>query len=215
TSLEIEPDPPLMASCGRCEICLHACPTQAFVAPYVLDARRCISYLTIEHRGAIPVELRPLMGAHIFGCDICQEVCPVNHIAERRLRTAGRLGGPGEPLMFRPRAAVGSSPALIPLLKLDEEGFRERFRRSPIKRAKRRGLLRNVCVALGNIGDPIAIPALIEALGDAEPLVRGHAAWALGRLNAQSARLALESLAAEDLEPSVQAEARYALSLLG
>jgi epoxyqueuosine reductase len=212
TSLELEPDPPLMASCGRCEICLHACPTQAFVAPYVLDARRCISYLTIEHRGAIPIELRPLMGAHIFGCDICQEVCPVNHVAERRLRVAGRLGGPGEPLMFRPRAAA--SPALIPLLKLDEEGFRERFRHSPIKRAKRRGLLRNVCVALGNIGDPAAIPALIEALSDAEPLVRGHAAWALGSLNAEDARPALQSLAAEDPEPSVQAEARYALSLL-
>ena len=214
TSLELEPDAPLMASCGRCEVCLHACPTQAFVAPYVLDARRCISYLTIEHRGAIPVELRPLMGAHIFGCDICQEVCPVNLVAEKRLRVAGRLGGPGEPLMFRPRAAVGSSPALIPLLKLDEEGFRERFRHSPIKRAKRRGLLRNVCVALGNIGDPVAIPALVEALADTEPLVRGHAAWALGRLNAESARPALESLATSDPEPSVQAEARYALSLL-
>ena len=214
TSLALEPDPPLMASCGRCEICLRACPTQAFVAPYALDARRCISYLTIEHRGAIPVELRPLMGAHIFGCDICQEVCPVNLVAEKRLRVAGRLGGPGEPLMFRPRAAVGSSPALIPLLKLDEDEFRERFRHSPIKRAKRRGLLRNVCVALGNIGDPAAIPALLEALADAEPLVRGHAAWALGRLNAESARPALESLATSDAEPSVQAEARYALSLL-
>ncbi len=215
TSLELEPDPPLMANCGHCEVCLHACPTQAFVAPYVLDARRCISYLTIEHRGAIPVELRPLMGAHIFGCDICQEVCPVNFVAEKRLRVVGRLGGPGEPLMFRPRAVVGSSPALIPLLKLDEEGFRERFRRSPIKRAKRRGLLRNVCIALGNIGDPVAIPALVEALADAEPLVRGHAAWALGRLNAERARPSLESLATSDLEPSVQAEARYALSLLG
>jgi epoxyqueuosine reductase len=214
TSLELQPDPPLMANCGRCEVCLRACPTQAFVAPYILDARRCISYLTIEHRGAIPIELRPLMGAHIFGCDICQEVCPVNLVAERRLRAGGRLGGPGEPQMFRPRAMVGSSPALIPLLKLDEEGFRERFRHSPIKRAKRRGLLRNVCVALGNIGDPVAIPALVEALADAESLVRGHAAWALGRLNADSARAALESLAMGDPELSVRDEARYALSLL-
>lgn len=215
TNLELEPDPPLMASCGRCEVCLHACPTQAFVAPYVLDARRCISYLTIEHRGAIPVELRPLMGALVFGCDICQEVCPVNLVAEKRLRVTGRLGCQGEPLMFRPRAAVGSSPALIPLLKLDDAGFRELFRHSPIKRAKRRGLLRNVCVALGNIGDPAAIPALVEALADAEPLVRGHAAWALGRLNAESARSAIDSLAASDPEPSVRDEARYALSLLG
>jgi epoxyqueuosine reductase len=214
TSLDLAPEAPLMASCGRCEICLHACPTQAFVAPYVLDARRCISYLTIEHRGAIPVELRPLMGAHIFGCDICQEVCPVNLVAEKRLRATGRLGGPGEPQMFRPRAAVGSSPELISLLALDEEGFRARFRHSPIKRAKRRGLLRNVCIALGNIGDPVAIPALLAALADGEPLVRGHAAWALGRLNAQEARPALDALAASDAEPSVQAEARYALTML-
>lgn len=214
TSLDLEPDAPLMANCGQCDVCLRACPTQAFVAPYTLDARRCISYLTIEHRGAIPVELRPLMGAHIFGCDICQQVCPVNMVAERRLRSAGRLGAAGEPLMFRPRAAVGSSPALIPLLTLDEQGFRERFRNSPIKRAKRRGLLRNVCVALGNIGDPAAIPALTAALDDAEPLVRGHAAWALGALKATSARPALQSLAANDPEQSVRAEARYALSLL-
>jgi epoxyqueuosine reductase len=215
TSLDLEPDPPLLASCGRCEVCLHACPTQAFVAPYVLDARRCISYLTIEHRGFIPIELRPLMGAHIFGCDICQDVCPVNLVAERRLRGAGRLGGRGEPLMFRPRAATGSSPALIPLLKLDEEGFRERFRHSPIKRAKRRGLLRNVCVALGNIGDPAAIPALLEALADVEPLVRGHAAWALGRLNARDARATLDMLAISDPEPAVRSEARFALAQLG
>jgi epoxyqueuosine reductase len=214
TSLEMASDAPLLASCGRCEVCLHACPTNAFVAPYVLDARRCISYLTIEHRGAIPVELRPLMGAHVFGCDICQEVCPVNLVAEKRLRAVGRLGERGEPLMFRPRSEGESSPALIPLLKLDEEGFRQRFRHSPIKRAKRRGLLRNVCVALGNIGDPAAISALVEALTDAEPLVRGHAAWALGRLNAQEARAPLESLAASDSDAGVQAEANYALALL-
>lgn len=214
TNLILEPDPPLLTNCGQCDVCLRACPTNAFVAPYILDARRCISYLTIEHRGAIPMEMRPLMGAHIFGCDICQEVCPVNVVAEKRLRATGRLGGVGESLMFRPRATVGSSPALIPLLKLDEEGFRERFRHSPIKRAKRRGLLRNVCVALGNIGDPAAIPDLIDALDDAEPLVRGHAAWALGRLNAHDASDALVALAANDPEPSVRDEARYAIAML-
>src|SRR5262249_23550404 len=133
TSLELEPDAPTGANCGRCEICLHACPTHAFVAPYVLDNRRCISYLTIEHRGSIPLELRPLLGTHIFGGDICGEVCRVTRVAEARLRSRGGLGGRGEPLEFRPRAAVGSSPALIPLLALDEEGFRERFRHSPIK----------------------------------------------------------------------------------
>jgi epoxyqueuosine reductase len=98
TGLDLEPDPPLGANCGQCEICLHACPTDAFVAPYVLDNRRCISYLTIELRGSIPVELRPLIGNHIFGCDICQQVCPVNTVVERRLRANGELGVKGERL---------------------------------------------------------------------------------------------------------------------
>ena len=213
TSLELAPDEPLAANCGQCEVCLHACPTNAFVAPYMLDNRRCISYLTIELRGSIPLELRPLIGAHIFGCDICQQVCPVNLVAERRLRASGRLGA-GDRLEFRPRAAVGSSPELIPLLKLDDAGFRERFSHSPIKRAKRRGLLRNVCIALGNLGDPVAIPALIEALGDTEPLVRGHAAWALGRLGGAEARAALAATLANDAEPSVCAEAQHALAML-
>jgi epoxyqueuosine reductase len=214
TNLALEPDPPLGANCGRCEVCLHACPTGAFVAPYVLDNRRCISYLTIELRGSIPLELRPLIGNHVFGCDICQEVCPVNHRVEARLRHAGRLGGARAPLEFQPRPTVGSSPALIPLLALDDEGFRERFRHSPITRAKRRGLLRNVCVALGNIGDPAAVPALIGALHDHEPLVRGHAAWALGRIGGADARAALSAVAATEEDPAVQAEIHCALDLL-
>lgn len=223
TSLELERDQPVGANCGLCEVCLHACPTHAFVAPYVLDSRRCISYLTIEHRGSIPLELRPLIGTHIFGCDICQEVCPVNRVAEARLRRSGGLGASdsdgvhtvrGTRLEFQPRAAVGSSPALIPLLALDEEGFRERFRHSPIKRTKRRGLLRNVCVALGNSGDPAAVPALVGALDDVEPLVRGHAAWALGCIGGEAARAALtEALAAEG-DPAVREELRYALALI-
>ncbi len=215
TSLELEPDPPVGANCGQCEACLRACPTGAIVSPYVLDNRRCISYLTIELRGAIPLELRPLIGTHIFGCDICQEVCPVNRVAERRLRAGGRLGLRGERLEFQPRTAVGSSPALIPLLELDEEGFRERFRHSPIKRAKRRGLLRNVCVALGNLGDPAAAPALIRALEDAEPLVRGHAAWALGRIGGEEARRALLEARDGDPDPMVRSEALCALDMLG
>lgn len=212
TSLELTPDEPLTANCGQCEICLHACPTNAFVAPYVLDNRRCISYLTIELRGSIPMELRPLIGTHIFGCDICQQVCPVNLIAVKRLRQRGQFGLPGERPMFQPRAATGSSPALIPLLRLDDEGFRERFRHSPVKRAKRRGLLRNVCVALGNIGDPVAVPALGDALRDAEPLVRGHAAWALGRIGGVQARAALESALAQETDAAVIQEIRYALA---
>jgi epoxyqueuosine reductase len=214
TTLPLQPDPPTGANCGRCEACLHACPTGAFVAPGVLDNRRCISYLTIELRGAIPLELRPLIGNHIFGCDICQEVCPVNLRVEARLRAAGRLGGPREPLAFRPRTGVGSSPALIALLALDDEGFRAQFRHSPIKRAKRRGLLRNVCVALGNSGDRAAVPALARALDDHEPLVRGHAAWALGRLGGAAARSALCDAAAREREETVRAEISCALDAL-
>ncbi|HEY7781579.1 MAG TPA: tRNA epoxyqueuosine(34) reductase QueG [Ktedonobacterales bacterium] len=214
TNLALEPDPPLGANCGRCEVCLHACPTGAFVAPYVLDNRRCISYLTIELRGSIPLELRPLIGNHVFGCDICQEVCPVNHRVEARLRHSGRLGGGRAPLEFQPRPSVGSSPALIPLLALDDEAFRERFRHSPIKRARRRGLLRNVCVALGNIGDPVAVPALIGALHDHEPLVRGHAAWALGRIGGADARAALAGAATSEDDPTVQTEIHCALDLI-
>ena len=219
TSLELEPDEPLGANCGRCELCLHACPTNAFVAPYVLDNRRCISYLTIEHRGSIPLELRPLIGNHIFGCDICQEVCPVNHVAETRLTRAGELGvsvARGRRLEFQPRTAESSSPALIPLLAMDEEGFRERFRHSPVKRTKRRGLLRNVCVALGNLGDPAAVPALVRTLAsEPEPLVRGHAAWALGRIGGAEARAALDAALAHDADDTVREEARCALSQLG
>ncbi len=214
TSLDLEPDAPVGANCGRCEICLHACPTGAFVAPYVLDNRRCISYLTIELKGSIPVELRPLIGNRVFGCDICQQVCPVNRVAETRLRASGKLGVKGERLEFQPRAPAASSPALIELLALDEQGFRERFRHSPIQRAKRRGLLRNVCVALGNVGDPVAVPALIRALRDAEPLVRGHAAWALGRIGGDGARLALRSALEAEADATVRQELRFALEQL-
>jgi epoxyqueuosine reductase len=214
-------DAPLKANCGQCELCLHACPTGALPAPYVLDNTRCISFLTIELRGSIPLELRPLMGNLIFGCDICQQVCPVNHVAERRLGLrAGASKGSTQPVQFhphqefRPRPATGGSPELIPLLSLTEEQFRERFRRSPIRRTKRRGLLRNVCVALGNSGDPQAIPALIGALHDIEPLVRGHAAWALGRIGGLEAQKALEQALSEEEDEEVQQEIRYALYML-
>ncbi len=223
TNLPLTADEPLKANCGSCEICLHACPTRALPNPYELDNTRCISFLTIELRGSIPLELRPLMGNLIFGCDICQEVCPVNKVAEKRL---GLRANDGRPIIavqnirkgtafhqeFRPHAAVGSSPELIPLLSLTEEEFRERFRRSPIKRTKRRGLLRNVCVALGNIGDPQAVPALIGALHDHEPLVRGHAAWALGRIGAKLALEALHAALEMEEDTEVQQEIRCALA---
>jgi epoxyqueuosine reductase len=213
TNLELEPDAPLATNCGTCEACLHACPTGAFVAPYVLDNTRCISFLTIELRGSIPLHLRPLMGNQIFGCDICQEVCPVNQIAVERLKRAGRFDtGSARPrLEFQPRPETGSSPALIPLLRLDEEQFRQRFRHSPIKRTKRRGLLRNVCVALGNLGDPVAVPALIETLStEPEPLVRGHAAWALGRIGGAAACAALQEAQETEQDATVLQEIRCA-----
>jgi epoxyqueuosine reductase len=188
-------------TCGDCTRCLEACPTGALVEPYVLDARRCISYLTIELKGPIPRDLRPLMGNRVFGCDICQEVCPWNRRFARPTVEAG--------FQARPE---GMAPRLLDLLALDEEGFRRCFRGSPVKRAKRRGLLRNVAVALGNAGDPAAVPALVEALGDAEPLIRGHAAWALGRLGTREARRGLEVALGAEREAWVRGEIVHALS---
>lgn len=169
-SLELAYDRPIRDRCGKCDLCLKACPTGAFVGPYILDARRCISYLTIELKGAIPKHLRPLVGNHIFGCDICQEVCPYNVKAT-----------PTSEEVFYPREGL-YTPELTALLALSEEEFRRRFRQSPILRAKRRGFLRNVAVALGNSRRPEAVPALTQALGDHEPLVRRHVAWALGEI---------------------------------
>jgi epoxyqueuosine reductase len=191
---------PAPLGCGACTRCLTVCPTHAFVAPHLLDGRRCISYLTIELHGPIPHELRPQMGNWIFGCDLCQEVCPYN----RRFARPARLAA----LQARPEVVA---PRLLDLLALDEAGFRQRFRRSPVLRAKRRGLLRNVCVALGNWGDPAAAPALIEALHDEEPLVRGHAAWALGRIPLPAARQAL--WAAEQREPDISVRDELAAAL--
>ena len=199
TDLELEPDEPLSKTCGECVICIDDCPTGAIVAPYVIDNRRCISFLTIELRGAIPRDLRPLVGDWVFGCDICQDVCPVNRKASESLEPA-----------FRQRHDFGA-PALIPLLALDDEGFRERFRNSPIKRAKRVGLQRNVCVALGNIGDKGAVPALVKALRSRDALVREHAAWALGRIGGEEASAALS--AARDVETDASAQAEIELSL--
>ncbi len=174
--VELEYDAPFAADrCGRCSRCVDACPTGALLgraadgAP-VMDARRCISYLTIEQRGPIPRELRPLIGNRVYGCDICQEVCPWNSFAE----TTGEDA-------FLPREGVDGA-ALIELMGMTQEEFSRRFKGSAVKRTKRRGLLRNVAVALGNWGSPEAVPVLVEALSDAEPLVRGHASWALGRI---------------------------------
>ena len=213
-------DTPSKANCGNCEICLHACPTSALPAPYVLDNTRCISFLTIELRGSIPLELRPLMGNLIFGCDICQQVCPVNKVVEKRLglrKADNEVSSTFQPpdfqphKEFRPRNDIGSTPELIPLLSLTEEQFRERFRLSPIRRTKRRGLLRNVCVALGNSRNPQAVPALIRALHDDEPLIRGHAAWALGRIGGEESKRALQVALDSEKDDETLQEIRCAI----
>ncbi len=185
-----------LLTCGACTRCLEACPTQAFVDAYTLDARRCISYLTIELKGPIPRALRPHLGNWIFGCDVCQEVCPWS----RRRTPAEEEGADLERW----------APRLLDLLALDEEGFRRRFRHTALWRAKRRGLLRNVCVAIGNWGDPAALTALATALHDEEPLIRGHAAWALGRIGEASADALLERALATETDPYVQEELRQA-----
>jgi len=203
-SLPLEPDRPVRDRCGQCRLCLDACPTNAFVGPYVLDARKCISYLTIELKGLIPRELRPLMGTHIFGCDICQDVCPYN--------TKCR---PTHEAAFQPRQGL-HAPELIPLLQLTEEEFKARFRGSPILRAKRRGFLRNVCVALGNLGRAEAVPALAEALADdPDPLVRAHAAWALGRISGSEAQAALDEALGHERDATVAEEIRLAIEAAG
>ena len=199
TDLDLAVDDPLKKNCGECVRCIDDCPTGAIVAPYVIDNRKCISYLTIELRGSIPRELPPLMGDWVFGCDICQDVCPVNRKAER-----------GTEASFQKRHDF-DAPALIPLLALDDDGFRERFRGSPIRRAKRVGLQRNACVALGNIGDPVAVPALSNALRSGEPLVREHAAWALGVIGGSEAKAALAD--ALQTESDAQVAAEIAMSI--
>lgn len=157
-----------LGTCGNCTRCLTTCPTHAFPSPYILNSGRCISYLTIELKGAIPPELRPFMGNWIFGCDECQEICPW-------VRRYSRP--PREPFLSYDPDWV--APKLVDLMGLDEAAFRARFKGTPILRTKRRGLLRNVAVALGNWGSPEALPVLEQALQDPEPLVREHAAWAV------------------------------------
>lgn len=199
TDLELKPDPPLKKTCGECIRCIPACPTDAIVSPYVIDNRKCISFLTIELRGPIPHELRPLMGDWVFGCDICQDVCPVN-------RKAVLSSEPD----FNKRHDF-DAPDLIPLIDLDDEMFRKRFEGSPIRRAKREGLQRNVCVALGNIGDPVAVPALETALNSDSPLVRSHASWALGQIGGDEARVALERALETEEDTEVRREIESAL----
>ena len=198
--VELVPDAPVADLCGTCTACIDACPTDALRGGYLLDARRCISYLNIELRGAIPPERRSDVGEHLFGCDICQDVCPWNRRASHAERPE-----------FAPRESLRTL-SLAELLRLDPETYARRFRGSPMKRARRRGLARNAAVVLGNRGDRDAVPALALALADEpEAVVRSHAAWALGRLGGAPARQALEAARRVDPEPTVGREAEEAL----
>ena len=180
TTARIEEDEPANNHCGSCSSCIDICPTQAIVAPYIVDARLCISYLTIEFDGFIPRPLRILMGNRIYGCDDCQMVCPWNQHAAKFTLKLDDLQTDVD--LLKPRGE-NHLPNLVSLLRLDDDGFRQLFRKSPIKRTKRAGLLRNVCIAMGNSGNDVFVDHLLAVLEDEEPLIRGHAAWALGRLS--------------------------------
>jgi epoxyqueuosine reductase len=176
TTLDLPPDEPVQDHCGTCQACLDICPTAAFPAPYRLDARRCISYLTIEHKGPIPLELRPQMGNRIYGCDDCLAVCPWNKFAQA-----------GREMKFSARDVL-NAPLLADLARLDDPAFRALFRKSPLKRIGRDRFVRNVLIAIGNSGDASLADEVVRLLDDASPVVRGAAVWALGRID--GARLA-------------------------
>ncbi len=203
TTLELEPDEPLADLCGTCTRCLEACPTGALAAPYRLDSRRCISYWTIEHRGAIDEPMRSELGDWVFGCDICQEACPWNSGPAPRDRPEFAL------------AAERRDLDLTGLLGLGEKAYRDRFRGSPMQRARREGLQRNAAVALGNRPRANGTAALIEALREGEPLTRRHAAWALGRLSSAAGRRALEQALASEADGAVRSEIAQALATSG
>jgi epoxyqueuosine reductase len=208
TSAELDRTQQLRKNCGGCDVCMRACPTGALVAPGVLDNRKCISYWTIEHHGVIPTPVRPLIGDWIFGCDLCQEVCPVN--------AAARPASPDSAALRAFGPLLDSRPQLEELLTLDDEAFRRRFRDSAVWRTRRAGLLRNVCVALGNVADRSSVPCLRHALlSDPAALVRGHAAWALGRLGGSQARAALETALNGEADAWVREECARALEDCG
>jgi epoxyqueuosine reductase len=212
TDAELIDDAPHAADhCGTCTACLDACPTDAFPQPYVMDASRCISYLTIEHRDAIPAGLRPGIGDWLFGCDVCQEVCPWNaHSASRSVPAPGERDDNASP--FAPLPSTNPLE-LAELFNLTEADFRRRFRHTPLWRPHRRGLLRNAAIVLGNQRDPAALPALAQGLQDSEPLIRAACAWAAGRIDSSDAHSLLHKRLAEETDAEVLSELRAALSV--
>lgn len=204
--IELNPDPPFNADrCGSCSRCINACPTACILPDRTIDARKCISYLTIELKDTVPVELRPQIGDWVFGCDICQQVCPWNQ------RFASTTGDP----QFAPRPGV-AVPDLIRELSLSPEKFNNKFKSSPVKRTKRRGYLRNIAVALGNSGNPSAVPVLSQALqNETEPLVRAHATWALGQIKGSASIEALIRSIKKETDEGVRVEIQSALKNLG
>ena len=201
TDLALEPDSPLKKTCGSCVRCIDDCPTGAIVAPYVVDNARCISYQTIENRGVIPLEMRPLIGDWVFGCDICQDVCPVNRKADTPL----------QPIPKAEAISPSGQVDLVELLALTDEEFQTRFQGTSIMRAQRVGVQKNACVGLGNNRDEAGVPALVSTLKTAEPLVRGHAAWALGQIATPEAISSLEQSSASESDPYVREEIEAAL----
>jgi epoxyqueuosine reductase len=200
--VEIDPDPPFTSDqCGTCRRCIDACPTRCIRDDRTLDAGRCISYLTIENKGAIPRDLRPLMGDWVFGCDVCQQVCPWN------IRFASSQGSPN----LAPRLDL-ARPLLTDELELTSAAFNLKFNGTPLLRAKRRGYLRNVAVALGNSSNPGAVLALKACLqNEPDGLVRAHAAWALGQIGGEEAHSALLEAQASETNPDVLDEIDIAL----
>jgi epoxyqueuosine reductase len=200
--IDLPPDPPLAKNCGQCRICIDRCPTGAIVEPYRIDARRCISYLTIEERGPIARELRPLMGDMVFGCDVCQAVCPYTSAATITIDPD-----------FAPSTIENAYPSLEFLARMSDEQFRTTYRGTAIIRAKRRGMARNAAVALGNSGDARAEPILRWMLqSHDEPLARGHAAWALRRLAGDEATVPLRVALGRERDNDVMSEIREALA---
>lgn len=199
TNIPFEPDPPQEDHCGTCTRCLEVCPTGAIIAPYVLDARLCISYLTIELKGPVPRELRPHVGNHVFGCDDCQEVCPWNRFSQVT-----------EEKSFFPSSEIKNQP-LEKLLAIGPTEFKRRFRDSAISRAKWKGFQRNILVAMGNSGNRKFVPWIKEKLTEPEPLIRGHAVWAYHQLLGKAAAPVLKKMLAEERDGFVREEIQFTL----